>query len=317
LEKLEGAHPLIDLIGEHRELAKLLSTYVETLPTQADRDGRIHTTFNQTIAATGRLSSTDPNLQNIPIRTEVGRQIRRAFIAGKGMELLSCDYSQIELRVIAALSGDKNMLAAFRSGEDIHAATAAAIWHIPVSKVTSDQRRAAKAFNFGTIYGQGPHGLAKAAGIPYADAKKFIEVYFETYRGVKAYLEETKAKAHALGYVETLFGRRRPIPDINSGIPMLQAAAERMAINMPVQGTATGDLIKLALIALAQELPKHSTRATLLLQVHDEVVLEVPKEEVTMIAHVVRNVMEHVEKIGCPIVVDAKHGRNWEEMKPV
>ncbi len=317
LEKLEGTHPIIDLIYEHRELAKLLSTYVDTLPEQADKEGRVHTTFNQTIAATGRLSSSDPNLQNIPIRTEAGRRIRHAFIASPGMELLSCDYSQIELRVVAALAKDEKMLAAFRSGLDIHTATAAAIWKVPLDDVTKDQRRAAKAVNFGIIYGQGPHGLARAAGIPFAEAKEFISAYFETYKGIKAWLDATKVMAHNQGYVETLFGRRRPIPDIHSGMPQLRAAAERMAINMPVQGTATGDLVKLALIRLAEELPKISSDARMLLQVHDEILLEVPAKDVSRVATAARDIMEHVEKIGVPIVVDAKRGKNWGEMKAV
>lgn len=316
LEKLQGQHPLIDLIFEHRELAKLLSTYVDVLPTLADKDGRIHTTFNQAIAATGRLSSSDPNLQNIPARTETGRRIRRAFIASPGMELLSCDYSQIELRVVAALAHDEKMLAAFKSGLDIHTATAAAIGNVPLADVTKDQRRAAKAINFGIIYGQGPVGLSQVAGIPFADAKKFIAAYFETYRGIRDFLDATKAKAHALGYVETLFGRRRPLLDINSGMPQLRAAAERMAINMPVQGTAA-DLMKLALIQLADALPKISAKSHMLLQVHDEILLEVPVKDVATVAAAVKDLMENVEKIGCPIVVDAKHGENWEEMKVV
>jgi DNA polymerase-1 len=315
LEKLQGQHPLIDFIFEHRELAKLLSTYVDTLPMQTDSEGRVHTTFGQAVAATGRLSSSDPNLQNIPIRTEAGRRIRRAFIASPGMELLSCDYSQIELRVVAALSKDEKMLAAFNSGLDIHTATAAAIWKVAPNEVTKDQRRAAKAVNFGIIYGQGPQGLARSAGIPFAEAKEFIAAYFDTYRGIKEYLDSTKAKAHELGYVETLFGRRRPIPDINSGMPQLRAAAERMAINMPVQGTATGDLVKLALIRLAQELPKISADARMLLQVHDEILLEVPQKDVKKVAAAVRDIMENIEKIGVPIVVDAKKGKNWEEME--
>lgn len=317
LEKLEGAHPIIEKIGEYREVSKLLSTYVETLPGLADKDGRIHTTFNQTIAATGRLSSTNPNLQNIPIRTELGRKIRRGFIAEAGYVLLSCDYSQIELRVIAALAKDKKMLEAFEKGLDIHTATAAAIWHVPLDKVTKDQRRAAKAINFGIIYGQGPQGLSKAAGVPYEEAKQFIAEYFHVYSGIREYLDQTKALAHKLGYVETLFGRRRPIPEINSPLPQLRAAAERMAINMPVQGTATGDLVKLALIDIAKKLPEISPKSRLLLQVHDEVVLEVPEKEVTKVAKVVQEIMENVEKIGCPIVVDAKAGKNWEEMKGV
>ena len=219
LEKLEGAHPIIEKISEFREVTKLLSTYVEALPALADANGRVHTTYIQIGAATGRMSSTNPNLQNIPIRTELGRKIRRGFIAEKGYALLSCDYSQIELRVIAALAKDEKMLDAFRKNLDIHTATAAAIWHIPLDEVTKDQRRAAKAINFGIIYGQGPQGLAKAAGIPFQEARMFIEEYFHVYSGIREYLDQTKALAHAQGYVETLFGRRRPISEINSPLP--------------------------------------------------------------------------------------------------
>ncbi len=317
LEKLEGMHPLIVKISEFREVTKLLSTYVEALPALADADGRVHTTFNQVVTSTGRLSSTNPNLQNIPIRTELGRKIRRGFIAPNGRRLLSCDYSQIELRVIAALSKDKKMLEAFENGLDIHMATAAAIWHIPLNEVTKDQRRAAKAINFGVIYGQGPQGLSKSANISYFEAKQFIEEYFHVYSGIREYLDQTKTLAHANGYVETFFGRRRLIPDINSLLPQLRAAAERMAINMPVQGTGTGDLVKLAMIKIAKDLPAISKDSRLLLQVHDEVVLEVPEKEVTIVANAVRDIMENIEKIGCPIVVDAKAGKNWEEMKKV
>jgi len=317
LEKLEGAHPIIEKVGEFREVTKLLSTYVDTLPEQADAEGRVHTTFNQTVAATGRLSSTDPNLQNIPIRTELGRKIRRGFISQPGHVLLSCDYSQIELRVIAALAKDAKMLEAFEKGLDIHTATAAAIWHVPLDEVTKDQRRAVKAINFGIIYGQGPQGLSKAAGVPFEEAKEFIAEYFHVYSGIREYLDQTKALAHARGYVETLFGRRRPIPEINSPLPQMRAAAERMAINMPVQGTATGDLVKLALIEIAKRLPEISPKTRLLLQVHDEVVLEVPEKEVTKVAAAVRDIMENIEKIGVPLVVDAKFGKNWEEMEKV
>jgi len=317
LEKLEGTHPIIEKISAFREVAKLLSTYVEVMPLLADKDGRVHTTFKQTIAATGRLSSIDPNLQNIPIRTELGRKIRRGFIAKPGFVLLSCDYSQIELRVIAALAKDKRMLEAFEQGLDIHTATAAAIWHVSLDEVTKDQRRAAKAINFGIIYGQGPHGLAKTAGISFEDAKNFIQEYFNVYSGIRDYLEETKVLARERGYVETLFGRRRPIPEINSPLHQLRAAAERMAINMPVQGTATGDLVKLALIEIAKKLPDISPKTRMLLQVHDEVVLEVPEAEVKKVAKAVRDIMENVEKIGCPIVADAKVGKNWEEMERI
>lgn len=316
LEKLEGAHPIIEKIGEYREVAKLLSTYVDALPLLADNDGRVHTTFNQTVAATGRLSSTNPNLQNIPIRTPLGRKIRRGFVAQKGFQLLSCDYSQIELRVVAALAKDDAMLDAFRRGIDIHTATAAAIWNIAIEDVTKDQRRSAKAINFGIIYGQGPFGLAKTADISHDDAKRFINEYFYVYSGVRNFLDETKALARSRGYVETLFGRRRSTIEINSSRPEIRAAAERMAINMPVQGTAA-DFIKLAMVAVDKKLSSISARATMLLQVHDELVFEVPVDEVAIVAHAVKDLMEHVEKIGVPIVVDTKAGLNWEEMSPV
>lgn len=316
MDKLEGAHPIIALVGEYREVSKLLSTYVEALPALADAEGRVHTTFNQTVTSTGRLSSTNPNLQNIPIRTESGRRIRRGFVAKTGYELLSCDYSQIELRIVAALADDEKMLAAFREKLDIHTATAAAIWRIPLDQVSKDQRRAAKAINFGIIYGQGPQGLSKSAGIKYEEARHFIDEYFLTYSGVREYLDQTKALAHARGFVETLFGRRRPITDINSPRPEVRAAAERMAINMPVQGTAA-DIIKLAMIEVAKKLPELSPASTMLLQVHDELVFEVPSGEGVKLASAIKDIMENVEKLKCPILVEAKIGKDWDRMEKV
>jgi DNA polymerase-1 len=316
LEKLEGMHPIVAKVGEYREVSKLLSTYVEALPQLADGEGRVHTTFNQTVTSTGRLSSTNPNLQNIPIRTESGRRIRRGFVAKPGYSLLSCDYSQIELRIVAALSSDEKMLEAFRHGQDIHAATASAIWHIPADEVSKDQRRAAKAINFGIIYGQGPQGLSKSAGIRFDEAKFFIEEYFLAYSGVREYLDQTKALAHAQGFVETLFGRRRPLPEINSQRPEVRAAAERMAINMPVQGTAA-DIIKLAMIEVSRSLPRLSPLSFMLLQVHDELVFEVPDSEVVDLAHEIQSIMENVEKLKCPIVVDSKAGKDWDRMERV
>jgi len=316
MEKLEGMHPIISLVSEFREISKLLSTYVEALPALADAEGRVHTTFNQTVTSTGRLSSTNPNLQNIPIRTELGRRIRRGFIAKPGFELLSCDYSQIELRIVAALANDAKMLEAFRNNLDIHTATAAAIWRIPLDTVSKDQRRAAKAINFGIIYGQGPQGLAKSAGIKYEEARHFIDEYFLTYSGIREYLYQTKALAHAQGYVETLFGRRRPIPEINSPRPEIRAAAERMAINMPVQGTAA-DIIKLAMVEVAKKLPELSSASAMLLQVHDELVFEVPEGEVRKLASEIKDIMENIEKLKCPIVVDAKSGKDWDRMEKV
>ncbi len=314
LEKLRGQHTIIEKIEDYREVSKLLSTYVDVIPLLADQEGRVHTTYNQAVAATGRLSSTDPNLQNIPIRTEAGRRIRRAFIAAEGNVLVSCDYSQIELRLAAALSKDPVMTEAFVQGEDIHQATAARIWGVALKEVTKDQRRAAKAINFGILYGQGAHGLAGVAGISYAEAKKFIEKYFQVYAQFRAYIEETKALARKLGYVETLFGRKRPMPEILSSIPMLRAQAERMAVNMPLQGTAA-DLMKLAMIEIDKKLPLVCKEAKMLLQVHDEVVLEVPEKDAERVVQFVKETMENVEKMGVPIVVETKTGLNWEEME--
>jgi DNA polymerase-1 len=316
LEKMHGLHPMIEMIEDYRELAKLLSTYVEAIPELVDDEGRVHTTFNQAVTATGRLSSSDPNMQNIPIRTELGRKVRKGFIAKKGYELLACDYSQVELRIAAALAKDKVMLEAFENGEDIHTTTAAKIWELENKDVTKDQRRVAKAINFGLLFGQGPQGLSRVADISFAEAKDFIDRYFVAFSGIREYMDVSKALAKKQGYVETLFGRKRPLPEIDSPHQMVRAQAERMAINMPIQGTEA-DLIKLAMIKVATELPKVSKDAKVLLQVHDELVLEVPEKEVKKVAKVVVDVMENVEKIGCPIVVDAKAGKNWEEMEGI
>lgn len=316
LEKLHGQHEIIEMIEDYREMAKLLSTYVEAIPELADDEGRVHTTFNQAVTATGRLSSSDPNLQNIPIRTELGRRVRKGFIAKKGYKLLACDYSQIELRIAAALAKDEAMLEAFRKGEDIHTATAAKIWDLELKDVSKDQRRVAKAINFGLLFGQGPQGLSRVADISFNEAREFIAKYFAAFSGIREYMTVSKVLAKKQGYIETLFGRKRPLPEINSPLQMVRAQAERMAINMPIQGTEA-DLIKLAMIAVARELPKVSKNARMLLQVHDELVLEVPEKEVKKVARVVVEAMQNVEKIGCPIVVDAKAGGNWEEMEPI
>ncbi|MDD2786410.1 MAG: DNA polymerase I [Patescibacteria group bacterium] len=313
LEKLAGTHPIIELIEQYRELSKLLSTYVETLPQQADKQGRVHTTFNQVVAATGRLSSSDPNLQNIPIRSEHGRKVRSAFISKPGYLLLSCDYSQIELRIAAALAKDKNMLEAFEKGEDIHTSTAAKIWNLKLEDVTKEQRRIAKAINFGLIFGQGPQGLSRTANISFEDAKKFIARYFEVFSGIKEWIEWSKAIAAKQEYVETLFGRRRSLPEIHSFVHMVKAQAERMAINMPIQGTEA-DLIKMAMIKVAEKLPSISKETKMLLQVHDELVFEVPEKEIAKVAPQLIDIMQTVEKIGCPIIVDAKAGKSWGEM---
>lgn len=317
LEKIKDAHPIIPMMMEHRELAKLLSTYLDALPALVHPvTGRVHTEYNQVVAATGRLSSSNPNLQNIPVRTELGREIRKAFVTKKGFMLVSADYSQIELRLAAALSGDKKMLDAFRKGEDIHARTAADIHGIPLEHVTKDIRFTAKEVNFGVLYGMGVYGLASRTGITREHAKEFIDKYFSVYQGVAAYIEETKALAKSRGYVETLFGRRRYLPEINSGMAQVRAQAERMAVNMPLQGTAA-DLMKLAMIAVHEELPKVSPNSKILLQVHDELVLEVPKSDVRRVATFAKETMETVEKFAVPIVVDVSVGLNWGEMEGI
>ena len=314
LEKLRGQHPIIELIESYREVAKLLSTYVQPLPKLADTNSRVHTTFHQALASTGRLSSTDPNLQNIPIRTEYGKRIRSAFIAPEGRVLLSCDYAQIELRVAAALSNDTNLKQAFIDGQDIHKTTAAAMWSIPLDEVTKDQRRAAKAVNFGVLYGQGAFGLASGAGVTHAEAKDFIARYFAAYPDLRAYLDSVKEFARTNGFVETIFGRRRPMPEIFSPLPMIRAQAERMAINMPVQGTAA-DIMKLAMIKLANELPRWSKTARMVLQVHDEIVLEVDSVEVDVIAQKVKQTLESVGGLSVPLLVESKYGKSWGDME--
>ena len=317
LEKIEGQHPIISLILEHRELAKLISTYLEALPLLMDPvTHRIHTSFNQTVTATGRLSSSEPNLQNIPVRTEASQHVRRAFVAERGMTFLSADYSQIELRIVASLANDTAMLDIFRRGEDIHRATAAAIHGVSPDQVTPAMRYAAKGVNFGVIYGMGAWGLAARTKLDPAAAREFIAKYFQTFGGVKAYLEQTKITTKELGYVETLFGRRRYLPEINSGVAQVRAAAERMAINMPVQGTAA-DLMKLAMIQVYQGLSQVSPKAKLVLQVHDELVLEVPLQEVDAVGHFVKETMEQIAHLQAPIEVHLKAGQSWGTMKPL
>ncbi len=315
LDKLRGAHPIIPLIADHRELTKLVTTYVTTLPTMVDaKDSRIHTSFNQTVTATGRLSSSNPNLQNIPVRTELGRAIRRAFVAPKGSLLISADYSQIELRLAAVISKDSKMLKSFKAGEDIHRRTAAEIHHVSLDEVTPGQRRQAKEVNFGVIYGLGSTGLAQRTGISRLEAKEFIDAYFKLYQGLRRYVEKTKSFAHEHGYVQTLFGRRRKLPEIYSSSPMLVAQAERMAVNMPLQGTAA-DLMKLAMINVAQMLEDKLQSTRMLLQVHDELVFETPEHEVKNASRLIQKTMEDVYQFPIPLVVEIKTGHNWADMK--
>lgn len=318
LEKLREMHSIIPFIEEYREVEKLRNTYIDVLPTLINpKTGRIHTTFNQAIAATGRLSSIDPNLQNIPIRTELGKDVRKAFIADKGNKLISADYSQIELRIVASLANDEKMIEIFKKGEDIHTATAAAIHNIPLDQVTKDIRRSAKEVNFGVLYGMGAFGLASRTGITQFEAKDFIKKYFETFSGVKAYLDNTLEEAKKTGYVETLFGRKRYVPELQSPNRQIQAAGERMAINMPIQGTAA-DLMKMAMIAVYHALKKEKllgSHARMTLQIHDELVLEVEEKYAKEVAEIVKNEMQNVAKLRVPIDVGVEIGDRWGEMK--
>ena len=317
LEKMRGEHEIIDLIGDYRELTKLKSTYVDALPKIVNKNtGRLHTSFNQTITATGRLSSSEPNLQNIPIRTELGREIREAFIAEEGNLIVAADYSQVELRVIACLAKDKNMMEVFNRGEDIHRATAAKIFDVKLEDVNKDMRRKAKEVNFGVLYGMGAGGLAQRTGITRIEAKEFIQKYFDSYKKVKEYTEQMVEDARAKEFVETMFGRRRYLPEINSNVQVLRAQAERMAVNMPIQGTAA-DLMKIAMIAVYHELKKISPSSKMLLQVHDELVFEVPEKEVKKVAKIIDEKMEKIHKLCVPLNVETEVGKNWEDMEVV
>jgi DNA polymerase I len=316
LEKLWDEHKIIPLMSEYRELAKLQSTYVEALPRLAQKDNRVHTSFNQAVTSTGRLSSSEPNLQNIPIRTDLGREIRKAFIAPKGKVLIAADYSQIELRLLAILAKDKPFIGAFNSGADIHTRTAAEILEIKETDVTKAQRRNAKAINFGIMFGMGPKALSRSTGTTMTEAKEYIAKYFEIHSSVKNFIDKTKAKAHDDGYVETLFGRRRYFPEIESGIPMLIAQAERMAVNLPVQG-AEADIMKLAMIKVDEWLKQNDLQVTMLLQVHDEIVFEAKKADAEKVAKKIKEVMESVASYEVPLVVDVEIGKNWGEMKRV
>ena len=318
LEGLKGAHPMIEKLLDWRAYTKLKSTYVDALPGLIDPGtGRLHTTFHQAVAATGRLSSSDPNLQNIPIRTELGRRIRRAFVAGDpSLTLLAADYSQIELRILAHVSGDEHLREAFARGEDIHRATAARVLHKDPADVTPSERSMAKMVNFGIAYGMSDFGLSTRAGISQQEAREFITTYFATYSGISYYMLHIKDVARTQGYVTTLLGRRRFIPELQERNPNLRAAGERMAINMPIQGTAA-DIIKLAMIRMADRLRREGFRARMLLQVHDELLFEVPRDEVARLAPVVRETMEGALPLDVPLTVDLKSADDWESMTPL
>ncbi|MFM2105450.1 MAG: polymerase [Chloroflexota bacterium] len=317
LEELRGVHPVVEHVLDWRVYTKLRSTYVEALPTLLADDGRLHTTFHQAVAATGRLSSSDPNLQNIPIRTPLGRRIRRAFVAGDpALTLVAADYSQIELRVLAHVSGDEHLRDAFARRADIHRETAARVLKKPADEVTADERSMAKMVNFGIAYGMSDFGLSSRAGIPLSEAKRFIEDYFATYSGISYYMLHVKDLARTQGYVTTLLGRRRSIPELEARNPALRAAGERMAINMPIQGTAA-DIVKIAMIRLDARLREGGFRSRLLLQVHDELLLEVPRDEVDRLVPVLRDAMEGAVPLDVPLTVDVKTGDDWESMRPL
>jgi DNA polymerase-1 len=313
LEELRSAHPLPGKLLEWRALTKLKSTYVDPIPAYVNpRTGRVHTTFHQVGAATGRLSSSDPNLQNIPARGEEGRAIRSAFVPEEGWRLLSADYSQIELRLLAHLAGDPGLQAAFRGGEDVHRSTAAKVFGVAPSAVTSDMRARAKAINFGIIYGMGPQRLAAETGVTLAEADAFIEAYFGVYPNVKGWKDGVIREARERGYVTTLMGRRREVPEIGSEDPRLRSAAERVAVNTPIQGTAA-DLIKIAMIRVHRRLSEDGHRARMLLQVHDELVFEAPPDEVDRLTTMVRSEMSGALDVDVPIVVDVGVGPSWAE----
>ncbi len=317
LEELRPAHPMIDKLLQWRIYTKLRSTYVEALPTLMAADGRLHTTFHQAVAATGRLSSSDPNLQNIPIRTELGRKIRRAFVAGEPeLVLLAADYSQIELRILAHVSGDEHLKDAFARGADIHRETAARVLHKPADEITKDERSMAKMVNFGLAYGMSDFGLASRANIPRKEAQEFINSYFAAYSGISYYMMAIKEQAKAQGFVETLLGRKRQIPELRASNPALRGAGERMAINMPIQGTAA-DIQKIAMIRVAERLAAAGSRARLLLTVHDELLFEVPRDAVEPLAALVRETMEGALPLSVPLIVDVKVGDDWESMTPL
>lgn len=317
LETLAPRHEIVRKILEYRTLAKLKSTYVDGLkPLIRPETGRIHTTFNQTVAATGRLSSTEPNLQNIPIRMEEGRRIRKLFRAEEGMSLLTADYSQIDLRVLAHYSRDEALVDAFRRDQDIHARTAAEVFEVPMDQVAPDMRRRAKTVNFGLVYGQTDYGLSRELGISRAEAREFIDRYFARYPGVKAYMEQTIAAGREKGYVTTLLGRRRYLPEINSRNRNLRSFAERIAINSPIQGTAA-DIIKLAMVDLHTEMEGRGLKSRMLLQVHDELIFEIPSGEISEMSRLVRSRMEEALKLEVPLRVDLKTGPNWYDLTPL
>jgi DNA polymerase-1 len=312
LEALRGEHEIIDLILDYRQVSKLKSTYADSLPNLIHhKTGRIHTSFNQTVASTGRLSSNDPNLQNIPIRTALGKEIRKAFVPrDKNYVILSADYSQIELRIMASICGDVALTKAFINGEDIHRSTAALVFMVPLSEVTPDMRRKAKEVNFGILYGIGPFGLKTRLGITQSHAKEIIDTYFNTFKNVKSFMDDCILKAREKGFAETLMGRRRFLHNINSSNRVVKQFEERVAINMPIQGSAA-DMIKLAMINIHKELLKRRTKTRMVLQVHDELLFDAHKNEVDELKPLIKELMENAMPLNVPVLVETGTGNNW------
>ena len=298
---------------EYRGARKLLSTYIEPIPGHiSEIDGRVHTTFNQAQTATGRLSSSNPNLQNIPIRTDDGKEIRKAFVAEEGSVIMSADYSQIELRVMAHFCGDEHMISAFREGLDVHSAMAAKIFHKPMDQVSAQDRRMAKTANFGIMYGISAFGLAQRLGVPRSEASALIKDYFSSFPSIKVFLDKVLEDARRLGYVQTLFGRRRYVPDVNSPNGNVRGVAERNAVNAPIQGTAA-DIIKLAMTGVSGELRRRSLKSRMILQIHDELMLEVPQAEIEEVKELLTEQMEKVVRLSVPLTVECNYGKNWLE----
>ena len=314
LEKLRDKHPIVEAVLDYRQLAKLKSTYVDGLTKVIAADGRIHTSFQNTVTATGRLSSTEPNLQNIPVRTELGAELRKMFVAPAGRVLVDADYSQIELRLLAHIAGDEHMIAAFRTGEDIHTVTASQVFGVPPEQVTHEMRRRAKAVNFGIVYGISAFSLSQDIGVTVAEAKAYMEAYFATFPGVRTYMDSIVAKAKEQGYVETLFHRRRDLPELKSSNFNLRSFGERVALNMPIQGTAA-DIMKLAMAAVWKRLRSELPEARLVLQVHDELIVECPEAQAEQAAALLKEEMERVVTLSVPLTADAHWGKNWLEAK--
>ena len=314
LEKLKNKHPIIPAIMDYRMLTKLKSTYADGLMKVICEDGRIRTTFQNLVTATGRLSSTEPNLQNIPVRTDLGAEIRKMFVPKPGCVLVDADYSQIELRVLAHIADDKAMQDAFCGGLDIHTATAAQVFDVPMEEVTSLQRRHAKAVNFGIVYGISEFSLAEDIGVSRYEAKAYIENYLANYSGVRTYMKKVVEDARQIGYTQTLYGRRRYIPELKSSNFNIRSGAERIALNTPIQGTAA-DLIKLAMIRVEKALNEHFPEAQLLLQVHDELIVECPEGIAAQVAQVVSREMEQIAALNVPLTAEAKFGKSWYDAK--